>query len=263
MINSLPTLLVFSAIDGTGGAGTISDYCVASQSGCLPLMVITSITAQNLNGVQAVWALAPAKIKAQLQSLKQPLPSAIKVGVIGKAATTIIDYAKNSKKPLPPLVWDPVLSPTKGKDFLQQKDWKNLQKNFLPYVFVATPNRQELLTLSGERTINTAIKKWHTWGGGHVLVTDIDGKGKTIRHALFSASHTTPDWEYSCSRRPTQFHGTGCYFSTALAAALAHKINLIDAIASAQKKTEQAIDQAISLPSLGKQKLLNSIIKQP
>ncbi len=256
MIKHLPIVLIFSATDGTGGAGTISDYRAASTSNCLPLAVITAITAQNLEGVDAYWPVPSQKINAQLQCFAQTLPNAIKVGVIGKAATTISHYQQAQNHTIP-LVWDPVLSPTQGGGFIAQTHWRYLQKHYLPHVLVATPNRQELLLFSNEKRIDNAVQKWHSWGVRNIIVTDIDGKGKTIRNALFSSSSTTPSWETTCTRLPYSIHGTGCYYSTKLAASLAHNKTIIQAMNTAQKQTDKAIFNAVSIPTLGKQRLIS------
>lgn len=250
---SPPTVLIFSATDGSGGAGALCDYHAAHAARCLPLFVITAITAQNLDEVQGYWRCSVPQIKQQLGCFSQVSPQAIKVGVIGWAAPTIAAWQKQRGTPL---VWDPVLSPTHGAPFSDKKQWANLQQKFLPQVTIATPNRGELLQFSGEKTVSRAVKKWLGWGVQHLLVTDIDGSGKTIRHALFGKSPTLPDWEGSCHRRPFTVHGSGCYFSTYLAGQLARQTPLTTAIERTQQQTEQQIDTALSLPTLGKQRLI-------
>ncbi|MCH9758853.1 MAG: hydroxymethylpyrimidine/phosphomethylpyrimidine kinase, partial [Proteobacteria bacterium] len=78
-----------------------------------------------------------------------------------------------------------------------------------------------------------------------------------IRHVLLTAeAQKTPIWEISIRRQSGVYHGSGCLFSATLAAHLARGESSATAAAAAQKTVQQAIRQAVAVPSLGRQKLL-------
>ncbi|MBE8158231.1 MAG: bifunctional hydroxymethylpyrimidine kinase/phosphomethylpyrimidine kinase, partial [Betaproteobacteria bacterium] len=110
-----PAVLIFSAVDGTGGAGAFADNRAIAAAGCIPLSIITAVTAQNLDGVLACWRLPPQKIRAQFAALKNAPIRAVKIGVLhaAEAAAECIDSLGGKI----PVVWDPVLAPTFGAPF--------------------------------------------------------------------------------------------------------------------------------------------------
>ena len=95
-----------------------------------------------------------------------------------------------------------------------------------PRVFVVTPNHSELRLLSGQDDLTAGVQTLFDAGVRHVLVTDAGG-GRTVRHALFSASTgAKPHWFAATYRRAHKYHGSGCFFSSTLAARLALKDRL-------------------------------------
>ena len=250
----LPVVLVIAATDGTGGAGLLADFKTLYASGCLPLSVATAVTAQTLNAVSDVWCVPPASVDKQLSVLSLP-PTVIKVGVVGAAAAIVARYL-DTVAPL--VIWDPVLSPSGGCAFVADDDIPSLCCHLLRRAYLVTPNRQELLLMSGEKKVTAAVSSLLQQGSRHVLVTDIEGHGQAVHHALFATTAQTPVWEHRCRRRQGSYHGTGCHLSTQIAARLAHGDSLIEATDAAQQATLRAIDKALSLPLLGTQKLLHA-----
>ena len=249
-----PIVVVFAATDPTGGAGIYRDCRTLAANHCRAFAVVTAVTAQNLNGVQFSFPLPAAQVQAQCESIYAAHPAAIKIGVIGNAAISIAKYYGAH----PHIVWDPVIAPTAGKAFMTLAQQRALCRRLLPHVFVMTPNCGELLQLANESRVTAAVAKLRGGGADYVLVTDINAKGKTVKHALFGeAAKTTPLWEAETPRRAGVYHGSGCFFSSTLTAALAHGKNIVVASQIAHDNTVTAIKRATALPSLGEQLLLD------
>lgn len=251
MRNTRPIVQVYAAIDGGGGAGLLADCRTLTAAGCLPLAVTTAVTAQNLNGVSACWNLSPSRVRAQAAALTAA-PKAIKIGVVGAAAAAVAACVK--QHPTVPVVWDPVLAPTAGAAFVPPQQFRTLRRTLLPCTRVVTPNRAELMHLSGKKTVASAVAALLRGGARYVLATDINGGGRTVKNVLFDGE--TPLWEATCRRRRGDYHGSGCLLSSMLAARLALGDDIVAAAAAAQKAVEQAMERAVSLPALGQQKML-------
>lgn len=245
---------VFAGFDGSGGAGIIADCRTLTTAGCLPLSVVTAITAQNLNGVHAFWPLTAAQIRTQYAAYAGARLAAIKIGVVGSGAQAIADCLHRTTAPV---IWDPVLAPTRGAAFISPAALAGCKRLLLTRATVLTPNRRELLLLSGEKRIASAIKTLFAAGCRRLLITDINGGGKTVRHILLTqAAPVTPVWEVTAARRRGIYHGSGCLFSSMLAARLAHGDNSAQAAAAAHRSVIRAMDTAFTVPGLGRQKLL-------
>ena len=251
MRNARPIVKVYAAIDGGGGAGLLADCRTLTAAGCLPLAITTAVTAQNLNGVAACWNLPPARVRAQAAALTAA-PAAIKIGVVGAAAAAVATCIR--QPPTAPVVWDPVLAPTAGAAFVSPQQLHTLRRTLLPCAHVVTPNRAELLLLSGEQTVANAVAALLHGGARYVLATNINGGGRTVKNVLFGGG--APLWEANSRRRRGDYHGSGCFFSSMLAARLALGDDIIAAATAAQQAVQQAVERAVSLPSLGRQKML-------
>lgn len=258
MKNTRPIVQVFAAIDGGGGAGVLADCRTLTAAGCLPLAVTTAVTAQNLHGVAACWNIPPARVKTQAAMFAKATVAAVKIGVVGSVGNAAVISACVKQQPQAPVVWDPVLAPTVGSTFAPttQSGLRALRRALLPCTHVITPNRRELLQLSGEQTVDAAVDALLRGGAKHVLVTDINGGGRTVRNVLFDSTSNAPLWEAQCRRRSGDYHGSGCLFSSALAARLAFGDDVIAAATAAQQTVGKALALALSIPSLGQQKML-------
>ena len=248
-------MAIFAATDGTGGAGLFADIAAVRNAGCRAVAITTAVTAQNLHTVSGLWSVSAACVQAQFDAVSNVAPRAFKVGVV--AANVRVVAACLDVFPKTPVVWDPVISASAGgRVFADKKIRREMLRYLAPRVFVVTPNHSELRLLSGQDDLTAGVQTLFDAGVRHVLVTDAGG-GRTVRHALFSASTgAKPHWFAATYRRAHKYHGSGCFFSSTLAARLALKDRLPLAAIIAHKKTLAAMRAAKEWPALGPQKLL-------
>lgn len=253
-----PVVVVFAGVDGGGGAGVLADCRAVAAVGGLPLAVTTAVTAQNLDGVAAVWHLSAARVRAQFACFAEAAreAAAVKVGVVGPAAAVAVaECARRCGGA--PVVWDPVLAPSAGVAFAAGGGEAALWRCLPRVAAVATPNRGELLRFAREKRVAAAVARWFEAGCAAVLVTDVDGGGGWVRHVLWTAAAPrTPLWEARCERLPARYHGTGCLFSATLAARLARGDAVAAAAEAAHAVVWAAMRAAVAVPALGGQRLL-------
>ena len=285
-------VLIFAGGDGTGGAGVIAD-CRAvevEQGGGKALAVWTALTAQNLDGVLHYWPVSADMIRRQFSALAAADIGAVKIGAVGDDVAVVaecIDKLGDAK-----VVWDTVLAPTGGEPFAGRELQIQMIKHLLSRADVLTPNRKELAALAevcktmrgeisdkesaggdnvlaDESARRAAAGELLAAGGRKILLTDADDGGN-FSLQLYAApsddslcnensaddSNSDLIWRMDYRRREGEYHGGGCFFSSFLAARLAAGDELQTAAAAALENTLAAIDNAASIPPLGRQKLL-------
>ena len=283
-------VLIFAGGDGTGGAGVIADCRAVEQGGRKALAVWTALTAQNLDGVLHYWPVSADMIRRQFSALAAADIGAVKIGAVGDDVAVVaecIDKLGDAK-----VVWDTVLAPTGGEPFAGRELQIQMIKHLLSRADVLTPNRKELVALAAvcktmrgeisdkesaggdevladESARRTAAGELLAAGGRKILLTDADDGGNFSLQLYVAPSgdslcneNSADDsnsnlvWRMDYRRREGEYHGGGCFFSSFLAARLAAGDELKTAAAAALENTLAAIDNAASIPPLGRQKLL-------
>jgi hydroxymethylpyrimidine/phosphomethylpyrimidine kinase len=238
-----PVALTIAGVDSSGGAGVAADLNTFASQGAWGACVITAVTAQNSQGVDAIEMLSADIVLAQIEAVCSDMHvGAIKTGMLGSPEMLATVAAA-----LPfgiPLVVDPVMIATTGAALFEgDGDYEAL----LSKATVVTPNAHETEMLTGialtdedamvraarallEHGCHAALVK-----GGHV------GEGPKARDCLMIAGQAGPVWLESDRVAGDDTHGTGCVLSAAVAAGLAHG----DDIASACKRGKAAVTDAI------------------
>ncbi len=232
-----PGLLLIAGLDPSGGAGLIADVRIADRLGCRPIGVVTSLTEQSTLGVQDAHHTQSHIVGSQLTLVLSDIEvRAVKIGMIATARTAR-DVADALALTHARVVWDPVLSPTRG-GALYEGDPIDAIAALASQLALITPNLDEAHRLTGIAITDEAsaiaagralVKRWVSAAlikGGHgdgPEAVDILVEGDTV--------HRLPGLRVPGG---TAVHGTGCALSTAIAARLAHGATLVDACRTAK-----------------------------
>jgi len=244
----LPAVLCLGGMDPSGGAGLQADIQSITSLGCHPLPIVTCLTAQSTCELKQWQSVAPDFLAAQLDCvLTDFTPQAIKLGMLG-ATEIIISFLSSLSKfnvlLQVPIVCDPVLGASAGGR-LSQTDVPNmLVKALLPKVRLLTPNRTELQTLAqqlGEHSqiIAVQIKCLLALGCEAICVTDGDTTAAQIENSLWTKEGCV--YRKRWLKEPGRYHGTGCTFASLCATGLALGKSLVQAVATADALTVQAV----------------------
>ncbi|TCK03348.1 hydroxymethylpyrimidine/phosphomethylpyrimidine kinase [Phorcysia thermohydrogeniphila] len=194
-------LLSIAGFDPTGGAGILRDIRTFNYFGFYGTAVITANTAQNTKGVKKLSFVDGELIEEQLQLIVEEFRiEGVKVGI------PHVDYEVNRKvaeflKELRvPVVFDPVISPTFGKRFIEKPE------TILPLIEVSTVITPNL----GEFEILKPLLKEYT---GFIVVKGIP-KGDFVEDHLLKADNVIS--KVSHKKDNLTVRGTGCAFSSAL-----------------------------------------------
>ena len=238
------TVLTIAGWDPSAGAGVAADIKTISAFGLYGVGVITSVTAQNTQGIQAIYDLPMEFIAQQIESLTEDIEiHAVKIGMLGtaRAANLVAELIKTLK--LPQVVVDPVLKSTSGTALLEKKAIAVLKEKIFPLATVITPNMSEAGVLTGNRvtdipTMKKAAADLHRMGPAHVVVTG-GTLGSRAVDVLFDGQTCTL---YDLNKIETNnTHGAGCTFSAAIACGLARNLAVTDAVDGAKRFTLKAM----------------------
>ena len=251
-----PLVVLFSAVDPTGGAGLLADARAVRAQSCAPLAVACGIAPQNATEVISFRSASAKDIQDQFAAVQDAPFAAVKIGALFSPAAVRAVAACLSRINAP-VVWDPVLAPTRGPRFADDETRNAGKTLILPRAAVATPNLREARALVGGNNITgptLVAKKLIAMGAKNVVITT--SERRRVRGVLYSGKKSAPEWQMECERVNGQYHGTGCCFSATLAARIAQGDSVPAAAARAHEETLAAIARAVSYPALGKQKLL-------
>lgn len=237
--SAAPGVLICAGLDPSGSAGFLADAQVVAKLGGRPAGVVTALTVQNTTGVISARSLDPAYVREQLEFLLNDLEiRAVKIGMVGSAAIArALAGALGLMKV--PVVWDPLLYPSRSDVALVDSLFGEAFEALAPRVTLLTPNAQELAFLTGRRigrldaAIDAAamlaarlqaavlVKAGELGGDASVdVLVEEDG------HQLLTGPRI---------RAGADVRGTGCALSSAIATHLAHGRTLADACQAAKQ----------------------------
>lgn len=244
-----PDVLVCAGLDPSGGAGLVADTRVVTMLGGRPCGIVTALTVQSTTGVLGSFPVDPVVVRDQLELLLTDVEMrAIKLGMIGsteiaRSIAAALDLTNA------PLVWDPVMYPSRGDVRLADSLFGDAVKALQRHVTILTPNAQELAYLSGRAVtdLDTALV------AAHALSIHLDAailvKGGHLGTSESVDVLVQPDRQVEL-RGPRiphgeDVHGTGCALSTAIATHLALGADLVEACTQAKLFVADRIANAV------------------
>lgn len=246
-------VLTIAGSDSSGGAGIQADIKTFEALHVYSASVITSVTAQNTQGVQSVYDLPASFITQQLESVFSDITiSAVKIGMLKR--TDFIDAIHNilKKQPTLKVVLDPVMVSTSGHSLIDDDAKEALANKLFPLTYLITPNIPEAAVLLERETswvennlelaCTTLFEKYDLKAvllkGGHM-------QGEYCLDTLAvrnKQTHSINKYEFKYKKIDTQnTHGTGCSLSSAITAYLAQDKSLEDAVRLAGVFLQKAI----------------------
>ncbi|MEL7188066.1 MAG: bifunctional hydroxymethylpyrimidine kinase/phosphomethylpyrimidine kinase [Pseudomonadota bacterium] len=249
-IKKPPRILAIAGSDSSGGAGIQADIKTITMLGGYAMTAVTSVTAQNSVGVQAIAPMGGEVVAKQIASCVTDIGvDAIKIGMLHDAEIiTATAGALAQVDDAVPIILDPVMIATSGAALIADEAIETLREKLFPLATLITPNLPELEHLM-RRTLRTTDRMEEAAGeladlhgcavlakGGHTEDLQIidtlvfeTGKFERYSHARIDSQHT---------------HGTGCTLSSAIATLVAHGQPLDHAVSLARNFVVRAIEAA-------------------
>jgi len=242
----IPTVLSIAGSDSGGGAGIQADLKAFAHCGVHGTTAITAITAQNTVGVEAIEAVSPEMIIAQVGAVAEDIGvDAVKVGMLGNAeAIEAVVAALSLLVEEVPIVVDPVMVSESGAVLLDPEAREALIVRLLPLATVVTPNIPEARVLADaaeHESQEDLAREIVALGPRAVVVTG--GHSERIVDLFFDGREAA---EIPGERHPGgAAHGSGCTHSSALAAFLARGETPLEAARKARQVASDAVAQGL------------------
>lgn len=242
-------VLIVAGSDSGGGAGIQADIKAVTAMNGFAATAITALTAQNTEGVHGVVGIDPAFIAQQIEVVLIDIGAdALKTGMLHSAEVIEVVAAGIAKHAAGvPLVVDPVMIAKGGHRLLLTDAEAALRDRLLPMAALITPNLPEAEALAGfpvrvEADMKRAAERLAALGAGAVLMKGGHLEGDRVVDLLFHDGKFDRFEDARIMSRST--HGTGCTLASAIAAGLAQKMTLCDAVARARDYVRRAIETA-------------------
>ncbi len=245
--------LSIAGSDSGGGAGIQADLKTFGALGVFGMSAITAVTAQNTMGVLRIQEIDPDVVAAQIDAVALDIGiDAAKTGML--ASTKIIEAvaAALERHRVPNLVVDPVMVSKSGARLLKEDAIDTLKARLLPLAEIVTPNIPEAEVLSGHKisdieAMRDAAKRILDLGPKRIVIKGGHAEGPNVVDLYFDGERFE---EFKAERVVTRnTHGTGCTYSAAIVAYLAHGLPPLDAVARAKEFLTAALQTA---PDIGK-----------
>jgi len=228
------TVLTIAGFDPSSGAGVTADLMVFAAHGLFGTSCITGLTVQSTLGVRSTHPVTAAIVAETLECLEADLPPAgIKIGMLASSNNVLVisHYIEkhhlklvDSGRPCGPVVLDPVIRSSSGRELLDPAGVAVLRDRLLPWVDWVTPNLDELSELTGE----PVVQRSDLPRAARALQVQTEAMRAGQRLGVFATGgHLDPPDDYLLmpngeylwlpgERVNTQStHGTGCALSSA------------------------------------------------
>jgi len=245
--------LTIAGSDSGGGAGIQADLKTFGALGVFGTSAITAITAQNTVTVAQIQEVRPEMVVAQIDAVAEDIGiDAAKTGMLWSEAIIEAVAAALKRHRVPNLVVDPVTVSKTGARLLRENALAVLKSRLLILAEVATPNLPEAEALAGIKVpdaegMREAARRIHDLGARHVVIKGGHLAGPNSVDLYYDGKDFQELKEERIKTRSN--HGTGCTFSAAIAAYLAHGLPPLDAVARAKEYVTAALRTA---PDIGR-----------
>lgn len=255
MNKSIPNILTIAGVDPSGGAGVLADLKTFSALGAYGCGVIAALTAQNTRGVTAVHVPPTDFLRAQIDTLFADVAlAATKIGMLGSAQVTTTVAERLAHWNAANVVLDPVMIAKSGDALLARDAIAMMRESLFPQALMITPNLPEAGVLLEQRTpesvkemyraaerlrmlLPLSSERWVLLKGGHL-------PGNELVDLLFDGDRMV---EMPAPRIETRnTHGTGCSFSSAIAALLPRHAGGFRPVEAAVGQARQWLQGAIA-----------------
>lgn len=250
--SAVPVVLTIAGSDSCAGAGLQADLKVFTAHRVHGLTAVTCVVSEIPGHVSQIHAVPPGVIADQIRILLEAYPvSVVKTGMLYNAEIIRLTADALGALPArrrPQLVVDPVMVATSGDPLITPDAIAAYQEILFPMATVVTPNLDEAGVLLGRplrklEDLAPAAAELHArfscavlLKGGHLATADatdllLDATGTLTLSSPYIKGVST--------------HGTGCTYSSAIAANLALGMDLWAACRSAKRYITWAIKDSL------------------
>ncbi len=244
MTDSVPTILVLSGLDPSGGAGLQADIEAMASHGCHACPIMTVNTVQDTRNVYELSATLAEIVTAQMRAILEDMSvSTIKIGLLSDIVVIEAIHTVLSEYPDIPVILDPVLKSGAGSSLVDVDVQQCLTSLLLPMTTVLTPNTLEARQLAPHAdTLEACAMALLDMGCEFVLLTGTHESTDMVTNTLYGNHRVLENFHWQ--RLPDEYHGSGCTLAASIAGLLAQGHEPFSAIHQAQQYTWECLSHA-------------------
>ena len=214
------------------------------------MSVSVSVVAENTSRVTAIQDITPDMIGRQIDAVFEDIGAdAVKVGMLSSPECMDAVAAKLKQYKPANVVIDPVMYAKNGCPLMELEAIDTLIDDMIPLADVLTPNIPEAEKITGMKILSlgdmeAAARRIYAMGTKTVVVKGGHGVGDAV-DVLFDGKQLCHFGTTRINTRNT--HGTGCTFSSAIAAGLAKEMSVREAVEKAKSYITTAIEHSLSI----------------
>ena len=234
-----PVVLVIAATDSSGGAGLTRDVSVLTDFSVDAQCAVTAVTAQSNARVHAVHHVPAKNLRAQIEAaFETRVVNAIKIGMLGSAATVEAVAECLPRGRAIPIVLDPVLAASSGAVLLDGDGQAAMRASLFPRATLLTPNVPEVAAILrediaiSERQLIEQGRRLLALGPQAVLLKGGHTNGNEAVDLFLSENKVQ---RMASARLDATSRGTGCALASAIAAGLASGLPPFEACQRAKR----------------------------
>jgi hydroxymethylpyrimidine/phosphomethylpyrimidine kinase len=243
--------LTIAGSDSSGGAGIQADLKTFQAHGVFGMSAVTAVTVQNTQKVYDIQEIDPKIVHDQITCLFDDIEiHAVKIGMVS-SVELIQAIAKALRSVQPPaIVLDPVMISKSGFRLLKTDAQAALVRYLFPLAQVVTPNIYEAQALTGYtiqdiEDMKTAALDILKLGAKKVVVKGGHLGKEQATDIVYDGRDFVALQRHRVDTKNT--HGTGCTFSSAIAANIALGKPFFEAVTLAKAYITGAIKHAVSI----------------
>lgn len=251
--NKPKKILIIAGSDPCGGAGIQTDIKTATAHKIYASSVITCLTSQNTQKVNAIHNPPIEFLQDQLETVLDDIEfDVIKIGMLGnsKIINCVAKVLENKAKNVP-IILDTVMVATSGDLLLDSAAVADL-KTFISQAHIVTPNIDEAqiladMTISNVSDMKKAALKIKALGCNNVLIKG--GHLKSENSHIINLLLCGDDFTIIKNRKVNidNIHGTGCSLASAIACNLAQESDVTLAVRKANRYMGNMIAKSVKI----------------
>ncbi len=236
-----PTVMCFSGLDSTGGAGIQADIETLFSIGCHCAPVVTALTVQNTQNAISFSATDATTLIQQSRAVLEDMPIlCFKIGLLSSVESVEVIHTLLKDYSSIPVVLDPIFVAGGGFEFAGSELEDAIKNLLLPLTTVLTPNTDEIMKLAPTSdNLDACANELLELGCQNILLTGTHAQTPGVVNRFYSMHQEAILFNWP--RLEDNYHGSGCTLAAAIAGYLAHKVDIREAIQNAQRFTWESL----------------------
>jgi hydroxymethylpyrimidine/phosphomethylpyrimidine kinase len=245
--NTIPTVMVFTGNDPTGGGGIQANCETLKAINCHALPIMTCVTVQDTHEIKGIYPLPTTLVIEQARAILEDVKiDAFKIGLLGSQEIASSIHTLLTDYPNIPVVLDLETTNNRSTALIDELLYETMTSLLFPLTSILTITALEAKKLAPQAdTLDACGQMLLDMGCGAVLITGHQTEKNQINNLFYSNRRLIKQFPWR--HLPYTYHGDSCTLSASIAGFLAQKLDVSSAIHEGQRYTMKTLENAYRL----------------